>query len=56
MRTTLLAGVLVATFLGSGFSQTPEKSRAPHNAAEFDTLFQQIKNWAAGGPTINSAR
>src|SRR5881394_2908169 len=48
MRTTLLAALVVATYIGSGFSQTA--SRSPHNAAEFDVLFQQIKNWGRWGP------
>jgi kynurenine formamidase len=48
MRTTLFAGVLVLTFVVAGFSQTA--SRAPRNAAEFDTMFQQIKNWGRWGP------
>jgi kynurenine formamidase len=30
-----------------GWSQT--RDRAPHNAAEFDTLFQQVKNWGRWG-------
>lgn len=30
-------------------TQAPEP-RAPRNAAEFDTLFQQIKNWGRWGP------
>jgi len=31
-----------------GRSQTHD--RAPHNAAEFDALFQQVKNWGRWGP------
>jgi kynurenine formamidase len=57
MRTTLLAALLVLTFVVSGLSQagsgsgrTPPESRAPRNAAEFDTLFQQVKNWGRWGP------
>ena len=26
------------------------RARAPRNAAEFDTLFQQVKNWGRWGP------
>ena len=49
MRTTLLAGLLVLTYVVSGFSQTGSSPRAPRNAAEFDTLFQQVKNWGRWG-------
>src|SRR5712675_1775533 len=61
MRTTLLAGLLM---IASGFNGAdqgrplqvgaelapPVSSRAPRNAAEFDTLFQQVKNWGRWGP------
>ena len=54
MRTTLLTGVLIATCVASGVigagPSTLQESRAPRNAAEFDTLFQQIKNWGRWGP------
>ena len=29
-------------------------ARAPRNATEFDALFQQVKNWGAGGLTTSS--
>src|SRR6266404_5350795 len=29
---------------------SPESSRAPRTAAEFDALFQQVKNWGRWGP------
>jgi len=52
-----LGGLLVLTLGVSGFSQTGSGSsrtrqepRAPRNAAEFDTLFQQVKNWGRWGP------
>src|SRR5471032_667009 len=35
---------------GSGSSRTLQEPRAPRNAAEFDTLFQQVKNWGRWGP------
>ena len=47
MRTTLLASVLVLTFVASGRGQTAP--RTPRNAAEFDAMFQQIKNWGRWG-------
>ena len=47
MITRLLIGVLLASVAAFG-AQPP--SRAPHNAAEFDTLFQQVKNWGRWGP------
>ncbi len=50
MRTTLLAGLLVLTYVVSGLSQTGSAPRAPRNAAEFDVLFQQVKNWGRWGP------
>src|SRR5262245_11845187 len=35
----------------SGFSRTfADEGRAPRNAAEFDALFQQVKNWGRWGP------
>ena len=49
MRTSVFAGLLVLTYGASGFGQTAA-SRAPRNAAEFDTLFQQVKNWGRWGP------
>ena len=49
MRTSVFAGLLVLTYVASGFGQTAA-SRAPRNAAEFDTLFQQVKNWGRWGP------
>src|SRR5580765_8456637 len=50
MRTTLLAGLLVLTYVVSGLGQTGSAPRAPRNAAEFDVLFQQVKNWGRWGP------
>jgi kynurenine formamidase len=42
------ASVLVLTFVAFGRGQTAP--RAPRNVAEFDALFQQIKNWGRWGP------
>src|SRR5437016_8680941 len=57
MTPRFLAGaalaILTATipsYVVSGFSQTGAGSRAPRNAAEFDALFQQVKNWGRWGP------
>ncbi len=42
-RTAEAAGVNVATRAGA------DEGRAPRNAAEFDVMFQQIKNWGRWG-------
>src|SRR5438093_253757 len=34
----------------SGVGRTLDEPRAPQNAAEFDVLFQQVKNWGRWGP------
>jgi len=34
----------------SGVGRTLDEPRAPRNAAEFDALFQQVKNWGRWGP------
>ena len=47
MTTRLLAGVLLASAVAAGAQPA---GRAPRNAAEFDTLFQQVKNWGRWGP------
>jgi kynurenine formamidase len=47
MTTRLLAGLLLASAVALGAQPA---SRAPRNAAEFDTLFQQVKNWGRWGP------
>ena len=40
----------VAIAVVSGFSRTvADEGRAPRNAAEFDALFQQVKNWGRWG-------
>ena len=48
---SVAAAVLALIFVGSGSSRTHSqpRDRAPHNAAEFDTLFQQVKNWGRWG-------
>jgi kynurenine formamidase len=47
MISRLFAGVLLASAVASGAQPA---SRAPRNAAEFDILFQQVKNWGRWGP------
>jgi kynurenine formamidase len=42
-----MAGMLLACAVAVGAQPA---GRAPRNAAEFDTLFQQIKNWGRWGP------
>ena len=63
MRTTCLAGLMAAIVAVGGFVRAdeggalrggtelapPGSSRAPRDAAEFDALFQQIKNWGRWG-------
>jgi kynurenine formamidase len=34
----------------SGVGRSLDEARAPRNAAEFDALFQQVKNWGRWGP------
>src|SRR5436189_242484 len=48
MRLTIFFLLGVAVVVAS--AQPPSASRAPRNAAEFDELFQQIKNWGRWGP------
>src|SRR5262245_8342314 len=45
MRITTLLVALTAGW----FVQPADSSRAPRNAAEFDTLFQQVSNWGRWG-------
>src|SRR5580765_8102458 len=47
MMSRLIAGVLLASAVAVGAQPA---GRAPRNAAEFDTLFQQVKNWGRWGP------
>ena len=47
--TCLTVGVSFSTV--DTATQPPPESRAPRNAAEFDIMFQQIKNWGRWGAT-----
>jgi len=46
MTPRILGGLLLASTVAVGAQPA---SRAPRNAAEFDTLFQQVKNWGRWG-------
>jgi kynurenine formamidase len=51
MRIVLYVVLLSSTVaIGLAGGQSAPASRAPRNAAEFDELFQQIKNWGRWGP------
>ena len=47
MTSRIIAGMLLASAVAVGAQPA---GRAPRNAAEFDALFQQIKNWGRWGP------
>src|SRR3954470_2707730 len=46
MTLRMIAGMLLACAVAAGAQPA---GRAPRNAAEFDTLFQQVKNWGRWG-------
>jgi kynurenine formamidase len=46
----ILSTVLLLSLAAAIAAQPAPSSRAPRNAAEFDELFQQIKNWGRWGP------
>jgi len=48
MKTTIPIWLFVAISIAVAGGQSPP-SRSPRNAAEFDALFQQIKNWGRWG-------
>ena len=51
MRARLLIAGLFSVAVAAAAALPPtEGSRAPRNAAEFDTLFQHVKNWGRWGP------
>ena len=47
MTSRIIAGVVLASAVALGAQPA---GRAPRNAAEFDALFQQVKNWGRWGP------
>jgi kynurenine formamidase len=47
MTFRVVAGIVLAAAIASGAQPA---GRAPRNAAEFDVLFQQVKNWGRWGP------
>src|SRR4051812_43024877 len=46
MTSRVVAGIVLAAAVASGAQPA---GRAPRTAAEFDTLFQQVKNWGRWG-------
>ena len=48
LRFVCAALLALAVAVAPGLGQS--RDRAPHNAAEFDTLFQMVKNWGRWGP------
>ena len=49
MTSRFLTGVLAACLVAPLIAFAPDAPRAPRNAAEFDALFQQVKNWGRWG-------
>jgi kynurenine formamidase len=49
MRSRIIAAMLFASAVAIAAQPAPP-ARAPRNAAEFDALFQQVKNWGRWGP------
>src|SRR3954464_14807621 len=47
MTVRVVAGIVLAAAVAVGAQPA---GRAPRTAAEFDTLFQQVKNWGRWGP------
>ena len=48
MTSRIVAAALFAGAIAIAAAQPA--GRSPRNAAEFDTMFQQIKNWGRWGP------
>jgi kynurenine formamidase len=46
----IVAAALFASAVAIAAAQPASQGRAPRTAAEFDTLFQQVKNWGRWGP------
>jgi Putative cyclase len=49
MNSRIVTAVLAACLIAPVFAFAPEDPRSPRNAAEFDALFQQVKNWGRWG-------
>ena len=49
MTSRFLTAVLATCLVAPLISFAPDAPRAPRNAAEFDALFQQVKNWGRWG-------
>ena len=54
MRVLLVVTATVVLGMSAVIGQSGA-TRAPRNVAEFDELFRQVSNWAAGAKTISSA-
>ncbi len=49
VRAVSIVGWLAISVVAAAAGQQTPPTRAPHNAAEFDELFQQVKNWGRWG-------
>jgi kynurenine formamidase len=49
MTSRIVVAALGACLIMPIFAFAPDEPRAPRNAAEFDALFQQVKNWGRWG-------
>jgi len=50
MTSRIVTAILAACLIAPLFALPADEPRAPRNAAEFDVLFQQVKNWGRWGP------
>jgi hypothetical protein len=50
MSSRIVIAFLAACLVAPLVAVAPDAPRAPRNAAEFDALFQQVKNWGRWGP------
>ena len=50
MTSRIVTAILAACLIAPLFAFPADEPRAPRNAAEFDVLFQQVKNWGRWGP------
>src|SRR5262245_7093640 len=49
MRISIVCWLALCAIIAVGSAQQSPPTRAPRNAAEFDSLFQQVKNWGRWG-------
>ena len=45
MTSRIVTAILASCLIAPLFAFPADEPRAPRNAAEFDVLFQQVKNW-----------